>query len=210
MRQFESWVFLVSANLYLDYRTVIAPDFLCDAKKTSLLARNAGGDFTSQKITYVDDSQIGSLTLVFRVIEAIAEDLGIEGNGVLKDSFGREIYVIEGLVFKGKLSNIQLTEEDFKNVHSEIKNHYSNFWEITTTQAAIPSKSQEFNSEIDIEFIEEIKEEKGNTDPTINKNSTVIKQEKKNGITTNKKILVILSLLLLVIVILIVIVQLSS
>ncbi|WP_017293036.1 hypothetical protein [Geminocystis herdmanii] len=206
MKQIESWLFLVSANPYLDYRTVIAPDFLCDAKKTSLLARNAGGDLTPHKITYVDDSKIGSLTLVFRVIEAIAEDLGIEGNGVLKDSFGREIYVIEGLVFKGKLSNIQLTEQDFENLHNEIKNYYPAFWEFTTSQPATPSKSQEFNSEMDIEYIEEIKEQTANINPKIDNNS--IKQEKKNGIFTNKKILVILSLLLLVI--LIAIVKLSS
>lgn len=206
MKQLETWLFLVSANPYLDYRTVIAPDFLCKAKRTSLLARNAGGDLTPHKITYVDDSPIGSLTLVFRVIEAITEDLGVEGNGVLKDSFGREIYVIEGLVFKGKLSNIQLTEKDFENVHNEIKNYYPDFWESTTSQPAIPSNSQEFNSEIDIQFIEEIKEQIENINIEIDNSSS--KQEKKNGIFTNKKILVILSLLLLVI--LIVIVKLNS
>lgn len=208
MKQIESWSFLVSANPYLDYRTVIAPDFLCNAKKTTLLARNAGGDLTPHKITYVEDSVIGSLTLVFRVTKASAEDLEVEGNGVLKDSFGREIYVIEGLVFKGKLSNIQLTEGDFENVHNEIKNHYPDFWESTTSQSAIPSKSQQFNSEIDIEFIEEIEEETENINLKSDNNST--KQEKKNGVFTNIKIWVILSLLLFVILILIVIVKLSS
>lgn len=206
MKQIKTWLFLVSANPYLDYRTVIAPDFLCKEKKTSLLARNAGGDLISHKISYVEDSQIGSLTLVFRVIEAIAEDLGVEGNGVLKDSFGREIYLIEGLVFNSKLSNIQLTEQDFENVHNEIKNYYPDFWESTTSQPAIPSNSQEFNSEIDIQFSEEIKEPTKNINLKIDNNFN--KQEKKNGIFTNKKILVILSLLLLVI--LIAVVKLSS
>ncbi|WP_324282629.1 hypothetical protein VKI22_03515 [Cyanobacterium aponinum UTEX 3221] len=185
MKQLETWLFLVSANPYLDYRTVIAPDFLCKAKRTSLLARNAGGDLTSHKISYVEDSQIGSLTLVFRVIEAIAEDLGVEGNGVLKDSFGRKIYLIKGLVFKGKLSNIQLTEQDFENLHNEIKNYYPAFWKSTTSQPATPSKSQEFNSEMDIQFIEEIKEPTENINLKIDNDST--KQEKKMEYSQTRK-----------------------
>ena len=32
-QELESWIFAVSANPYLDYRTFIAPDFLCKAKK---------------------------------------------------------------------------------------------------------------------------------------------------------------------------------
>ena len=28
----EVWCFLVSANKYLDYRTVVAPDFMCEKK----------------------------------------------------------------------------------------------------------------------------------------------------------------------------------
>lgn len=141
-KELKSWIFAVSANPYLDYRTLIAPDFLCQAKKTSLLARNAGGDLTDQKKVYIDDQKVGQLTLIFRVMEAIANDFRIEGDGVLKDPFGREIYLTEGLVFKGKLSNIQLTIEDFDNIHNEVKDNFRDFWEWVTPQQAIESQSK--------------------------------------------------------------------
>jgi WD40 repeat protein len=140
----EAWIFLVSANPYLDYRTVIAPDFMCDNKTTFLLAQEAGGDLKESKIVYINDSKVGKLTLVFRVIEAIAEDLRIEGNGVLKDYFGREIVLIEGLVFKERLEEIKLQEVDFDQVHNKVKEHYREFWESIVASPVIPSSKEFF------------------------------------------------------------------
>ena len=147
-QEINSWIFLVSANRYLDYRTVIAPDFVCEAKKTGLLSRYAGSDLISQKIAYVSDATLGNLTLVFRVMEAIAEELEIEGQGVLKDSFGREIYLIEGLVFKGKIQEFQLSKDGFDNIHNQIKTDYQEFWKLTTSQLPNPSRSEKFSGEI--------------------------------------------------------------
>ena len=42
----EAWPFLVSRNRYLDYRTVVAPKFICEAGISNLLARVADGDLT--------------------------------------------------------------------------------------------------------------------------------------------------------------------
>lgn len=195
-KELESWIFAVSANLYLDYRTFIAPDFLCQAKKPSLLARNAGGDLTDQKIVYIDE-EIGQLTLVFRVIEALANDFDLEGDGVLKDSFGREIYLIEGVVFKGKFSNIQLNIEDFDNIHNKVKEHFCDFWEWVTPQQAIASSSQNF--EVDENVI--IEEEKN--DPI---NEIEDQSKKKVGIANHSKNPSIQILLLCVLFLIIIIV----
>ena len=54
----------------------------------------------------IRNSKVGDITLVFRVMEATAENTGIEGDGVLKDAFGREIYLIEGIVFEGLQPNL--------------------------------------------------------------------------------------------------------
>ena len=37
------WCFLVSANKEFDYRTVVAPDFMCAQNDTFILAQAAGG-----------------------------------------------------------------------------------------------------------------------------------------------------------------------
>lgn len=156
MRQsFDTWIFLVSANQYFDYRTIIAPNFLCKSKKTSLLARNAGGNLTESKVVHITDETIGDLTVIFRVKKAIAEDLEIEGTGTLKDEFGREIFLTEGLVFKGKLTQLALTPEQFENVvHYAIKAHYREFWKTETPKPAIPSEAQKL--EVDAEIEQEV------------------------------------------------------
>jgi hypothetical protein len=144
MKSIDSWTFLVSANRYLDYRTVVAPDFLCKIKKTSIIARNAGGDLIPYKISHVYDEKIGNLTLAFRVIEAIADNLNIEGSGTLKDSFGREIYLIEGLCFKDKIHDIQLSDDDFVIIHNKIKPSFQEFWSWSTGKSPIESYPEEY------------------------------------------------------------------
>lgn len=152
---FDTWIFVVSANRYFDYRTIIAPNFLCEGKKTNLLARNAGGNLTESKVVHITDETIGDLTVIFRVKKAIAEDLEIEGTGTLKDEFGREIFLTEGLVFKGKLTQLALTPEQFENVvHHAIKAHYREFWETATPKPAIPSEAQKL--EVDAEIEQEV------------------------------------------------------
>ena len=101
MNEIQCWRFLVSRNLFLDYRTVVAPDFMCQANITSLLAKSAEGDLTYKNNAYyreIHGSKTGDLTLIYRISEAQANYINPEAEGVLKDSFGREIFFIEGIV----------------------------------------------------------------------------------------------------------------
>lgn len=142
MKNLQAWYFLVSRNQYLDYRTIVAPSFICESNASSLLARAAEGDLIEQDMAFyreIRNSKVGDLTLVFRVMEATAEDTGIEGDGVLKDAFGREIHLIEGIVFEGLQPDIVVTKENFKEIHKQLVEHYRKFWECTTSQSAIPS-----------------------------------------------------------------------
>jgi WD40 repeat protein len=150
--QHQLWNFLVSKNQHLEYRTVVAPDFLCDfkgTKITGLLARAAGGDVTKpgQAIyTQILNSELGDLTLVFWVIESSYQDVGIEGDGLIKDAFGREIRLIEGFVFKGNLSlvDINLGQDNFNKLHEDIKEHYRNFWKWEKPESCFSSRSYAF------------------------------------------------------------------
>lgn len=127
------WPFLVSANNELDYREVVAPDFMCQENCTVVLRKAAGAKVTPQDTAYyrkIINSKVGDLTLVFRGVKAVATEADIAGDGILKDPWGREIYLIEGIVFKGNISqtNIVVNSEDFDKVHSEVIKHYRQFW----------------------------------------------------------------------------------
>ncbi|NES73109.1 MAG: hypothetical protein F6K24_51915 [Okeania sp. SIO2D1] len=76
----------------------MAPDFMCEENYTLILA-NATEEERTKKITYkgtiyyrrIINSKVGYLTLAFRVIKAVKTDIGISGDGILKDCFGRVI-----------------------------------------------------------------------------------------------------------------------
>jgi WD40 repeat protein len=143
MKSIQAWGFLVSRNQYLDYRTVVAPNFMCQAGASSILAKAAEGDLTEKGSAFyreIHNSKVGNLTLIFRVIEATAEDTGIAGNGVLKDSFGREIYLIEGIVLKEIMPDIVATQENIEETHKQLVEYYREFWDCTTPNSAIPSE----------------------------------------------------------------------
>jgi WD40 repeat protein len=143
MKNNNAWGFLVSRNQYLDYRTIVAPDFICESGASSIIAKTAEGDITEKYSAYyreIHNSKVGNLTLVFRVIEATSQDIGISGNDVLKDSFGREIYLIEGIVFQGIIPDILVTWENFEEIHKSLVEYYREFWDFTTPSAALSSK----------------------------------------------------------------------
>src|SRR4028118_1153524 len=85
----EAWPFLVSRNRYLDYRTVVAPKFICEAGISNLLARVADGDLTQSGCAYtrrVQGSKAGDFSIIFQVVEATEKDINPEGgNQVIKD-----------------------------------------------------------------------------------------------------------------------------
>ena len=81
----HAWLFLVSRSRYFDYRTVVSPDFIADAKLSSLLSEVADGDVTKTNSAIYREiyhPKVGNFALVFRVIEATGEDIELE----MKDS----------------------------------------------------------------------------------------------------------------------------
>lgn len=142
MNNLDCWPFLVSANRYLDYRTIVAPDFMCEVGDASILANTAGGDVTAEDVAFyreIHKSKVGKFTIVFRVIETTLEDMGIAGSGVLKDKQGREILLFEGIVIKGLLPDVIVTKDTIEMAHGMIIQPYREFWECTSYQPAIPS-----------------------------------------------------------------------
>ncbi len=140
----EAWPFLVSRNRYLDYRTVVAPKFICETGISNLLARVAVGDLTQSGCAYirrVKGSKAGDFSIIFQVIEATEKDINPEGgNQVIKDQVGREIYLLEGIVLK-QFGNVIITQEDIEKAHDLLVISYRQFWNWTAPSSAIPSEA---------------------------------------------------------------------
>ena len=140
----EVWPFLVSRNRYIDYRTIVAPDFICDAKIANLLARAAEGELTELGqgiIRQVIGSKAGDFTIAFRVIKAIEKDINPTGeNNILKDQFGREIYIFEGIVARGIRKDFFVSDRNFQKAHYQLTTYYQKFWDLVSPLPAIPSQ----------------------------------------------------------------------
>jgi hypothetical protein len=70
------------------------------------------------------------VTIVFRSVKARSKDIGEQGNEVLKDPFGREIYRVEGLVFRKNSQEIQykIGESHLDQAHRYLQEKYWEFW----------------------------------------------------------------------------------
>lgn len=139
------WPFLISRNLYLDYRTVVAPDFICELKIANLLAIVTEGELTQPGqgfVRHIIGSKVGNFTIAFRVIKATKQDINLnDNNHVLKDQFGREIYIFEGIITQGIKDNFQVSENSFENIHQKLMMSYQKFWNLFEPTSAISSKS---------------------------------------------------------------------
>jgi WD40 repeat protein len=128
----QAWPFLVSRNQYLDYRTVVAPRFMCEVSVANLLARAAGGKPTQQGHAIyrkIQGSKVGNIALVFRIVEINKKELySHEQDEILKDPFGREISLIEGIVIK-ESDDIAVAQEDIEEAHIRLLDYYRKFWE---------------------------------------------------------------------------------
>lgn len=148
MKAIQTWDFLVSRNYILDYRTIVAPDFMCEARITSLLAQEADGQINPPDNPLyqkrVDNSPVGDLVLVYRVTEARSSYIGQEGAAILKDAFGREIDFVEGFVvrqeeYSSNLDN-QVLEQWIDDSHQRIVGEFRNFWQWESPNSALPSR----------------------------------------------------------------------
>lgn len=144
MKNIQCGGFLVSRNQYLDYRTIAAPSFICKAGVSKLLAEVAEGELTEQSCAFyreIHGSKVGDFTLIYQVLEATSNQIGLPDDEILKDHFGREIYFIGGFVFQGLFSDsntIKVTQKEIDLIYEELKKCYQEFWNCMTPQPAIP------------------------------------------------------------------------
>ena len=126
--QLEVWPFLISRNQTLDYRPILVPDFL--KENSTIIQRAAKLDHHSNSMRSIEvcDDKYGSLIFSYRSITAERND------EVLLDASSRQIYRIEGFVFRGnqldqeEIDEILGNDKLFSQAKLEIDKAFENFW----------------------------------------------------------------------------------
>jgi outer membrane protein assembly factor BamB len=132
-----AWPFLIGRNKTLGYQVVVSPDFLSKNALSYLLPQVAGGDDSPDghaTLREIHGTQIGDISVIFRIIRPRAQDYGLRGTDLLRDRDGRPIRLIEGIVIKGEwkeTNNVVLLQEYFQNVHNQLKEAFRIFWKAT-------------------------------------------------------------------------------
>jgi hypothetical protein len=158
----EAWPFLVSRNAVFDYRVIVAPQYMVDNKVTSLLAKAASGDFTQPmsaiyREIHHPNPKVGDLSLLFCILQANTRHLGLEENEALKDEYGRPIRLIEGLVVRGRLPKIVVTQSDLERAHMLMRKDYLAFWnETISTSMVKSSEALDLQENSDVEVVLEL------------------------------------------------------
>lgn len=144
MRTF--WPFLYAANPDLDYRTVVAPDFLVHGKSVSLLRQNLEPKIDQRtegeiRSTHLNANGIGPVSLFYRSV-FVKES----GEDVL-DNSGRSIARVNGIVFRGlkDKSGFGLGEIEtlIDQAEASLDDKFREFWSKTSGCPAIPSSSMQ-------------------------------------------------------------------
>lgn len=127
----SAWPFLITCNRDLDYMTVVAPDFVCEAGAGHEFGRYAGGEPTPAGHAYrreVRDERAGALSLFYRVVEATSDMVGEPGGRLLTDTFGRRVLLIEGLVLRQPHAEPALTAAHLERAHEAVAPSFREFW----------------------------------------------------------------------------------
>ena len=125
----QMWPFLVSCNKLLDYQPVIAPDFMVEAKMSGLLTRWTPvneGLTNSLLLTSVPKSKLGQITVIYRAV------LAKKGDIQYRDSVGRPILWIEGIVIKGNAQKSDIPSNILEKAFESVEKEYEAFWEGST------------------------------------------------------------------------------
>lgn len=143
---YNAYPFLISRNLNSDYRLIAASNFIHEQNLSTYLTDATDlDDITSSGcLAYrqVKGLAVGDLTLIFRVRKALDTDINEVENlsyisdslssdaSVLRDSFGRAILIVEGLLLQGNISSeeLKISKNDFEKISITLSKFYKDFW----------------------------------------------------------------------------------
>jgi hypothetical protein len=141
-----AWPFVVTRNRLLDWRPIVAPDFMIDRGGEYLLVHAADpGDVPAPSPLFervVTTERYGDLTLLARSRQATADLIGGSAQEQLVDRVGRPIQLIEGLVLPGRHPGCAARwQAQLARVDAFARRAFPGFWQ-SEDEAEPPAPSQ--------------------------------------------------------------------
>lgn len=142
-----AWPFVVTRNRLLDWRPIVAPDFMIAQGGEYLLVHAADpGDGPTPSPLFervVATERYGDLTLLARSRQATADLIGGSAHEQLVDRVGRPIQLIEGLVLPGRHRGCAARwQAQLARVDAIARQSFPDFWR-SEDEAQLPAPSQE-------------------------------------------------------------------
>jgi hypothetical protein len=137
-----AYPFVVARNRTLDWRALVAPEELITSNEDYGLVLQTGDEHPAPvTVRRWNDHSARSWVLCYRSVPADPEFVGEGGTGQLKDKFGRNLYLVEGVALRGSgvPSTAQATEL-VEQVHGEAVSAFKSFWS-EVDEAALPTAS---------------------------------------------------------------------
>ena len=130
----QVWPFVISRSRSIDYRTLVAPDFILEAKSVHVISDNAGGEREHVLLsTHVPRSPVGPLSLFYRIVPAQHNE------EYVLDAFGRQVNIIEGVVMKGIIKDGSVTLQTLEDIHSQYYSTLTTFWNEDNVIQIVPA-----------------------------------------------------------------------
>jgi len=144
-RDESAWPFVVTRNRLLDWRPIVAPDFMIAKGGEYLLVHGADpGDGPTPSPLFeriLSSERYGDLTLLARSLQATADLIGGSPQQQLLDQAGRPIQLIEGLVLPGRHPGCTVRwAGQFGHVDALAHQAFPAFWQ-SEDEAAAPVPS---------------------------------------------------------------------
>jgi hypothetical protein len=102
----EAWPFVVTRNRVLDWRPIIAPEFMVEQGGYYLLTPESATEedqpSTAPRERVISTERFGDLTLIYTTAPATQRLLGEASDQVLTDKGSRRISITAGLVLRGR------------------------------------------------------------------------------------------------------------
>lgn len=136
------WPFLYAANADLDYRTVVAPDFLVQAEKVSLLRRSLDPriDRRSEgqiRSAHLDANGIGQISIFYRPVFVR------DGEEEICDRHGRPIVRVDGVLIREQRDGTEVGQDEIETLieqaKSKLDGQFREFWTATSGRRPVPS-----------------------------------------------------------------------
>lgn len=148
--------FVVARNKMLDWRPLVAPDTLIDAREDYSLVLETGEQHPLPPTVRIwTDRSESRWVLCYRSVEAYPHLVGEDGTDQLTDQFGRMLYLVEGVALRGADEpTTECAAQLLDRGHADAVAAFRDFWgaedEAAPPRASVPFVADDLVAAVEV------------------------------------------------------------